>query len=80
MDLNDAPLGIPLDHQLDGRRELPMTTGVIDAGSFLNALNGIGYDGPVRAEPFNKRVNDLNNDDACAATAAAMKKAFALIH
>ena len=56
-----------------------MATGVIDAGAFLNALNAIGFDGPVRAEPFNRVLNDMDNDAACAATAAAMKKAFALI-
>lgn len=79
VDLNDAPAGLAKDQQLDGRRELPAATGVIDISAFLNALIQIGYDGPVRAEPFNKPLNELNNDEACAATAAAMKKAFALI-
>jgi sugar phosphate isomerase/epimerase len=80
VDLNDAPAGVAKDKQLDGRRELPGATGIIDIAGFLNALNQIGYDGPVRAEPFNKALNDLNNDEACAAAVAAMKKAFALIH
>jgi sugar phosphate isomerase/epimerase len=79
VDLNDAPAGIALDQQLDGKRELPASTGVIDVGAFLNALHQIGYDGPVRAEPFNKALNDLDDEAACAATAQAMKKAFALI-
>jgi sugar phosphate isomerase/epimerase len=79
VDLNDAPAGVAKDQQLDGRRELPASTGIIDTAGFLNALNKIFYDGPVRAEPFNKRLNDLNNDEACAETIAAMKKAFALI-
>jgi sugar phosphate isomerase/epimerase len=79
VDLNDAPTGVPKDKQLDGRRELPAATGVIDLAAFLNALNQIGYDGPVRAEPFNKPLNDLNNEEACTATIAAMKKAFALV-
>ena len=52
---------------------------VIDVGSFLNALQALGYDGPVRAEPFNQVLRDLDNDAACAATAAAITKAFALI-
>jgi sugar phosphate isomerase/epimerase len=77
VDLNDAPAGVAKDKQVDGKRELPAATGVIDVAAFLNALNQIGYDGPVRAEPFNKPLNDLNNEDACAATSAAMKKAFA---
>ena len=79
VDLNDAPAGIPLDQQQDGKRELPCATGVIPVASFLNALNRLGYDGPVRAEPFNKTLNDLENDDACAAVIAAMRKAMALV-
>ena len=79
VDLNDAPAGVAKEKQLDGRRELPAATGVIDVGAFLNALNQLGYDGPVRAEPFNKTVNDMNNDEACSVTIAALKKAFSLI-
>lgn len=79
VDLNDAPAGIPKDQQSDGRRELPCTTGVIDVSAFLKALNQIGYDGPVRAEPFNQALNKMTKEEACAATAAALKKAFAFI-
>lgn len=78
-DLNDAPAGIQKEKQIDGQRELPLATGVIPAASFLNALQKLGYDGPVRAEPFNKALNDLDNEAACARTAEAMQKAFALI-
>ncbi len=78
-DLNDAPAGVPVDEQMDLRRELPAATGVIDLEAFLGALVEIGYDGPVRAEPFNRELNALDNEEAVAATAAAMKKAFALI-
>jgi sugar phosphate isomerase/epimerase len=79
VDLNDAPAGIPKDQQVDGRRELPCATGVIDLSAFLNALNHIAYDGPVRAEPFNQAVRQMTKDDACEAAAVALKKAFALI-
>jgi sugar phosphate isomerase/epimerase len=79
VDLNDAPAGIPLEEQQDGRRELPAATGVIPVAAFLNALQRIGYDGPVRAEPFNKAVNDLDNDAACAAVIAALRKAMSLV-
>ena len=78
-DLNDAPAGIPREKQIDGQRELPLATGVIPVESFLNALQKLGYDGPVRAEPFNKPLNDLDNEAACAKTFEAMSKAFALI-
>jgi sugar phosphate isomerase/epimerase len=79
VDLNDAPTGVPKEQMPDGRRELPCATGLIDVGAFLKALNQIGYDGPVRAEPFNQAVNKMTREEACAAAAAALKKAFASI-
>jgi sugar phosphate isomerase/epimerase len=78
-DLNDAPAGIPKDKQHDTTRELPAATGVINLRDFLGALVKIGYDGPVRAEPFNRKLNDMPTEQACAATIEAMQKAFALI-
>ena len=78
-DLNDAPAGIKREEQYDNQRELPATTGMIDAKAFLQALLEIGYDGPIRAEPFNQALNDMDDDQASATTAAAMRKAFALI-
>ena len=78
-DLNDAPAGIPIDEQMDGSRELPCATGVIDLKTFLGALVAIGYDGPIRAEPFNKALRAMPAEEAVAATAAAMRKAFALV-
>lgn len=78
-DLNDAPAGIERDDQYDNERELPATTGMIDAKAFLDALLQIGYDGPIRAEPFNQRLNEMDDDKACQATVAAMKKAFDLV-
>jgi sugar phosphate isomerase/epimerase len=79
VDLNDAPTGIPVDQQMDGKRELPAATGVIDAGSFLGALQAIGYDGPVRAEPFNDAVRKMAPAEALVAAKAAIDKAFAQI-
>ena len=79
VDLNDAPAGVAKEQQRDGQRELPCATGIIDAAAFLKALARIGYDGPVRAEPFNKALNDLDNEAACAATIKAMRKAFEVV-
>jgi sugar phosphate isomerase/epimerase len=79
VDLNDAPAEVAKDKQSDGKRELPMATGVIDLAAFLKALQQIGYNGPLRAEPFNRPLNELNNEDACAATIVSMKKAMALL-
>lgn len=79
VDLNDAPAGVALADQQDNRRELPAATGVIPVRDFLSALIDAGYDGPVRAEPFNKPLNDLDDDGACARTIAALRKAVALV-
>ena len=78
-DLNDAPAGIPNEEQQDGVRDLPLATGVIEAGVFLNALQQIGYSGPVRAEPFSEKLSEMPEEEAVAETAGAMKSAFALI-
>jgi sugar phosphate isomerase/epimerase len=78
VDLNDAPRGLTLDQLQDGSRELPAATGVIPVKEFLGALAAVGYNGPIHAEPFNKKLASMPLDDACAAAAAAMKKAFAL--
>jgi sugar phosphate isomerase/epimerase len=76
VDLDDAPAGIPKEQQIDSQRELPAATGVIDVGQFVRAIMMAGYDGPMRAEPFNKALNDMDNDAACSATIAALKKAL----
>ncbi len=79
VDLNDAGAGIPVNEQIDGRRELPSATGMIDLKAFLSALISIGYDGPVRAEPFNQPLRDMEDDDALHATYQAMRKSFDLV-
>ena len=78
-DLNDAPRGIERENQYDNQRELPLATGVIGIREFLEALVAIGYDGPVRAEPFSKKLNDMDDDEASRLTAKAMNEAFALV-
>lgn len=79
VDMNDGVAGVARDEQIDSKRELPCSTGVIDTATFINALNRIGYDGPIRVEPFNKEVNALGKDGACAAAVQALKKAVSLI-
>jgi sugar phosphate isomerase/epimerase len=79
IDMNDAPTGIPVDQQVDGKRELVCATGVIDIAGFLNALNSIGCDAPARCEPFNAPLRAMPPDQALQTTITAMKKAFALI-
>ena len=77
--LNDAPAGVAIDQQADGRRDLPCATGVIDLKTFLGALVKIGYDGPVCAEPFSQKLIAMPKDQALQAVAAAMKAAVALV-
>jgi sugar phosphate isomerase/epimerase len=79
VDLNDAPAGIAKEQQKDNARELPVATGVIDVTAFLTALHQIGYNGPVRAEPFNQVLNALDNEPACAAVSTAMHRAMGMI-
>jgi sugar phosphate isomerase/epimerase len=78
-DLNDAPAGILNDEQKDLVRDLPCATGVIDLKTFLNALVKIGYDGPIRAEPFKAELCRMPAEEAVGLTAKAMKLAFALV-
>lgn len=61
--VNDAPAGISVDEQIDQVRALPGETGVIDIGGFLQALQSIGYDGPVTPEPFKRELADLPSDE-----------------
>ena len=74
--LNDAVLGRSRDEQLDLERELPGKTGLIDTAPFLNFLKNIGYEGTVSAEPFNKELNMMNNEDAARNTYNAIKSSF----
>ncbi|MBT5875900.1 MAG: sugar phosphate isomerase/epimerase [Candidatus Latescibacteria bacterium] len=74
--VNDAPAGVAVDEQIDSIRCLPGETGVLDIADFLEALRVIGYDGPVTAEPFSKRVNEMPQTEALVATSASMTQAW----
>ncbi|MCP4611213.1 MAG: sugar phosphate isomerase/epimerase [Planctomycetes bacterium] len=77
--VNDAPSGIDVDKQMDNRRALPVTTGIIDMKGFINALAKIGYDGPVEAEPFDQELRSMENDAALQKTIAALNRIWDLI-
>ncbi|MFD2202433.1 sugar phosphate isomerase/epimerase family protein [Shivajiella indica] len=79
VDLNDAREGFTRETQMDGKRELPMATGVINLKDFLQGLIDIGYDGPVRTEPFNQVLNEMENDEALKINMDAIKKSLALV-
>lgn len=79
VDINDARTGFERIEQVDLKRELPLATGVINIKEFLQALVDIEYDGPVRTEPFNKVLNDLDNEEALKVNMNAIKKSLALV-
>ncbi len=77
--VNDAPSGIEVDQQMDNRRALPVTTGVIDMKGFVNTLVKIGYDGPVECEPFDQELSKMENDAALQKTIASLNRMWNLI-
>ena len=77
--VNDAPAGIDVDKQVDNRRALPATTGVIDLKGFINAMVKIGYDGPVECEPFNQELRQMDNDPAIKKTIESLNRLWDLI-
>ena len=77
--VNDAPAGIPVDEQIDNRRKLPATTGVIDMKGFINALLKIGYDGPVECEPFDQELRSMDDDAALQKTIESLNRLWDLI-
>jgi len=80
IDLNDAPADVTLDQQIDSKREIPLATGVIDVGGFLNVLHGLGCDAPVRCEPFNAALRAKPREEILSLVADSMRRALALIH
>jgi sugar phosphate isomerase/epimerase len=78
--VNDAPAGIPTDQQVDNRRKLPVTTGVIDLKGFINALVKIGYDGPVECEPFDRELRSMEDNAALKKTIDSLNRLWKLIN
>ncbi|MCI0551428.1 MAG: sugar phosphate isomerase/epimerase [Anaerolineae bacterium] len=60
-----APANIPVEHLVDKERRLPGTTGVIDISGFLQALNKIGYCGPVSPEPRDVSLKNYSPETVC---------------
>ena len=77
--VNDAPAGIAVEQQIDNRRKLPATTGVIDLKGFINALVKIGYDGPVECEPFDQELRAMEDDAALQKTIDSLNRLWGLI-
>ncbi len=77
--VNDAPSGIDVDKQMDNRRQLPATSGVIDMKGFINALVKIGYDGPVECEPFDQELRKMDDGPAMQKTVDSLDRIWGLI-
>jgi sugar phosphate isomerase/epimerase len=77
--VNDAPSGVDVDKQMDNRRQLPVTSGVIDMKGFINALVRIGYDGPVECEPFDQELRKMDDGPALQKTVDSLDRIWALI-
>lgn len=76
--VNDAPIGVSIDENKDHERGLPGETGVINIGGFLKALDTIGYDGPVTAEPFADLSGLASDADRLKLIGDSMNKIFGL--
>ncbi|MBN1508978.1 MAG: sugar phosphate isomerase/epimerase [Sedimentisphaerales bacterium] len=77
--VNDAPSGVQVDQQVDNRRKLPVTTGVIDLKGFINTLVKIGYDGPVECEPFDQELRKMDQGAILQTTIDSLNRLWRLI-
>jgi sugar phosphate isomerase/epimerase len=75
--VNDAPAGVPLEEHIDNQRAMPGETGVIDIAGFLGALDRIGFDGPITAEPFNPKLRELPREEAARLVSKSLDTIFA---
>jgi len=75
--LNDAPKGVPIDEQIDWKREIPGSTGVIDLVGFLKVLHEIGYNGPVEPTAIGSEILEkMSLQEAAKANCDALEKLF----
>lgn len=77
VDLNDACAHFGPREQIDGIRELPGATGVIDLTAFIGVLRELAYDGTVRAEPFSDTLSAMDDELAMRATVSSLRRAVA---
>lgn len=80
VDINDARAGFKREEQVDGKRELPHATGMINLRDFLQGLVDIDYTGPLRTEPFNEALNEMSNEEALQTNMKAIKRSLALLN
>ncbi len=76
--VNDGRAGRTAAEQIDRERAMPGETGALDIRTFMRALDGMGYTGPVIVEPFSDRIRALPAEQAVAETAASLDKIWAI--
>ena len=74
--INDAPLGVPVDEQIDSVRKLPGETGVLNIKDFFDGLKSIGYKGPVLVEPFEKILREMTFEEALTRTMDSINRVW----
>lgn len=78
VDVNDARKGLTRETQVDGKRELPLATGVIPLKDFMQGLVDIGYNGTIRTEPFNQELNQMDDEKALKLNVETLQKVISL--
>lgn len=76
VDLDDAPVGVPVAEQRDMHRAQPCETGTIDTPGFVGALRSIGFTGAVMSEPFSDHLLTQSEDDRVRDARAGLRAAL----
>jgi len=74
--INDAVLGRNPAQQIDLERNLPGVTGIIDLKVFLTIIKSKGYKGRISAEPFNKKLNDMDEKEKLQTVSESIHSTF----
>lgn len=77
--VNDGVAGKKYNEQLDLIREMPMTTGVIDAKAFVSCFQKNGFEGPVMCEPLwptIKKFESQSKEESVRELADAYQRVF----
>ena len=77
--INDAVSGRLINQQMDLERNLPGTTKIIDLKGFLSMLKSKSYNGCVSVEPFNKKLNSMEESAKLQMVSKSIHNTFSLI-
>tara|TARA_Y100000766_G_scaffold282014_1_gene294511 strand:+ start:39 stop:995 length:957 start_codon:yes stop_codon:yes gene_type:complete len=77
--INDAVSGRLINQQMDLERNLPGATKMIDLKGFLSMLKSKSYNGCVSVEPFNKKLNNMEESAKLQMVFKSIHDTFSLI-